>query len=95
MDSRPSVAMIQVQLLVMFAAGITMSFWVLTPSTIDTWRRFVNRRIFRKDVQEPIILKKHKIIAQAFAKRKKLTDAGKLELSIRNSHTDPVGKHNT
>ncbi|KAK6628415.1 hypothetical protein RUM43_002227 [Polyplax serrata] len=91
MESRPSVAMIQLHLLIIFAAGIVMSSWAWISSTADTWRRFLNRKIFKKEIEESIVLKKHKIIAQAFAKRKELTNAGKLDLCIKNSHTDPVG----
>ncbi|EEB12552.1 class D atypical G-protein coupled receptor GPRsmo1, putative [Pediculus humanus corporis] len=91
MESRPSIAMIQLHLLIIFAAGIVMSSWVWISSTAETWRRFFNRKILKKEIEESIVLKKHKIIAQAFAKRKELTNAGKLDLCIKNSHTDPVG----
>lgn len=37
-------------------------------------------------------LKKHKVIAQAFAKRKMLNDDGRLSISIYSPHQDPVGE---
>ena len=43
MDSRPSLSMLQLHLLVMFLAGVIMSSWVWTSSTVDTWRRCVRR----------------------------------------------------
>ena len=49
-------------------------------------------RSFHGDVDtEPIKLKKHKVIAQAFAKRKNFNNAGRLSISFRNTHEDPVG----
>lgn len=43
------------------------------------------------EAEEPIKLKKHKVIAQAFAKRKIFNDAGRLSISFCNTHRDPVG----
>lgn len=48
-------------------------------------------RKFDCEIEEPIRLQKHKVIAQAFAKRKMLYNAGRLSISFRNTHTDPVG----
>lgn len=51
-----------------------------------------------KEIDEPVTLKKHKVIAKAFAKRKLLNSDGLnsdgvLSVSIRNSRQDPVGKY--
>lgn len=48
-------------------------------------------RAFKCDYEEPVKLKKHKVIAQAFAKRKTFNNAGRLSISFRNTHEDPVG----
>lgn len=48
-------------------------------------------RVFNREVEEPIKLKKHKVIAQAFAKRKTFNNDGRLSISFCNSHEDPVG----
>lgn len=48
-------------------------------------------RKFGCDVDEPVKLQKHKLIAQAFAKRKEFQNQGRLSISFHNSHTDPVG----
>ncbi|XP_024944001.1 protein smoothened isoform X2 [Cephus cinctus] len=90
MKSRPSVAKLQLHLLSPFFAGVLMSSWVWTGSTIDTWTRFL-RRTFNCEAEEPIKLKKHKVIAQAFAKRKTFNNAGRLSISFHNTHEDPVG----
>jgi smoothened protein len=44
------------------------------------------------DKDEPAKLKKHKVIAQAFAKRKMLNSDGRLSISIHNTYQDPVGE---
>ncbi|XP_012263343.2 protein smoothened isoform X2 [Athalia rosae] len=90
MTSRPSVAKLQLHLLSPFFAGVLMSSWVWTGSTVDTWTRFL-RRTFNCEAEEPIKLKKHKVIAQAFAKRKTFNNAGRLSISFHNTHEDPVG----
>ncbi|XP_058807517.1 protein smoothened-like [Phymastichus coffea] len=88
--SRPSIAKLQLHLLTPFFTGILMSSWVWTGSTIDTWMRFL-RRICNRETEEPVKLKKHKVIAQAFAKRKMFNDAGRLSITFHNTHEDPVG----
>ncbi|XP_006616295.1 protein smoothened [Apis dorsata] len=90
MEIRPSAAKMQLHLLSPFFAGILMSSWVWTGSTVDTWTRFL-RRTFNCETEEPIRLKKHKVIAQAFAKRKTFNNAGRLSISFHNTHEDPVG----
>ncbi|XP_014468940.1 PREDICTED: protein smoothened-like isoform X4 [Dinoponera quadriceps] len=98
MDTRPSAGKMQLHLLAPFFAGILMSSWVWTSSTVDTWSRFLKRtrlfcvcRTFNCEIEEPIRLKKHKVIAQAFAKRKTFNNAGRLSISFHNTHEDPVG----
>ncbi|XP_069696692.1 protein smoothened isoform X2 [Periplaneta americana] len=89
-ESRPSLSMMQLHILVMFLAGVIMSSWVWTSSTVDTWRRCL-RRTFNTQAEEPVRLKKHKVIAQAFAKRKTFNNAGRLSISFHSTHEDPVG----
>lgn len=48
-------------------------------------------RIFNREPEEPVKLKKHKVIAQAFAKRKMFNSAGRLSITFHNTHEDPVG----
>lgn len=43
MESRPSMANLQLHLLAIFFAGVLMSSWVWTGSTVDTWKRFLRR----------------------------------------------------
>uniref|UniRef100_A0A182P4A0 Protein smoothened n=1 Tax=Anopheles epiroticus TaxID=199890 RepID=A0A182P4A0_9DIPT len=89
-EQRPSVAILQVHLICLFASGIVMSSWVWTNSTLESWGRYFRRR-FGTDLDEPVKLQKHKVIAQAFAKRKEFQNQGRLSISFHNSHTDPVG----
>lgn len=67
-----------------------MASFVFTPSTVEIWGRFFRRK-FGQKVEEPLKLQKHKVIAQAFAKRKEFKNQGRLSISFHNSHTDPVG----
>jgi hypothetical protein len=48
-------------------------------------------RVFRKPSNKPIKLKKHKVIAKAFEKRKELNN-GRLSISFASTHDDPLGK---
>ncbi|EAA10160.2 AGAP008625-PA [Anopheles gambiae str. PEST] len=89
-EQRPSVAILQLHLICLFASGIVMSSWVWTNSTLESWGRYFRRR-FGTDIDEPVKLQKHKVIAQAFAKRKEFQNQGRLSISFHNSHTDPVG----
>nr|CAD7401266.1 unnamed protein product [Timema poppensis] len=41
--------------------------------------------------EEPVRLKKHRLIAQAFAKRKTFNNAGRVSISFHSTHDDPVG----
>uniref|UniRef100_A0A8W7P1K9 Protein smoothened n=1 Tax=Anopheles coluzzii TaxID=1518534 RepID=A0A8W7P1K9_ANOCL len=74
-EQRPSVAILQLHLICLFASGIVMSSWVWTNSTLESWGRYFRRR-FGTDIDEPVKLQKHK---------------GRLSISFHNSHTDPVG----
>lgn len=90
MNARPSVAVLQLHLLCLFASGVVMSSWIWTHSTFGTWSRFFRRKLGR-DIEEPMMPQKHKVIAQAFAKRKEFQNQGRLSISFHNTHTDPVG----
>ena len=91
MTVRPSVAVLQLHLLCLFGCGILMSSWVWTHSTVEIWQRFLKRKMGMNVEEQPMKLQKHKLIAQAFAKRKEFQDQGRLSISFHNSHTDPVG----
>ena len=47
-------------------------------------------RKFNCQVEEPVKLQKHKIIAQAFAKRKQFSQNGRISIECKH-YTDPVG----
>ncbi|CAH1113633.1 unnamed protein product [Psylliodes chrysocephalus] len=87
--ARPSVAMLQLQLLAVFGSGIAMASWVWCDATLHSWGRYIRRK-FHCEIDEPMKLQKHKIIAQAFAKRKKFNAGGEISILCQN-HTDPVG----
>lgn len=87
---RPSISLLQLHLMSLFASGMVMASFVFTPSSFEIWSRYFRRKFGRK-VEEPLKLQKHKVIAQAFAKRKVFQNQGRLSISFHNSHTDPVG----
>lgn len=87
---RPSVSILQLHLMSLFASGVVMASFVFTPSTLEIWSRYYKRKLGPR-VDEPLKLQKHKVIAQAFAKRKEFQNRGRLSISFHNSHTDPVG----
>ncbi|KAM7352157.1 smoothened, frizzled class receptor isoform 2-T2 [Cochliomyia hominivorax] len=89
-ENRPSVSILQLHLLCLFGAGIVMSTWCWTPSSVETWKRYVRKKC-GKDVNEEVKMPKHKVIAQTWAKRKEFEDKGRLSITLYNTHTDPVG----
>ncbi|KAJ8680193.1 hypothetical protein QAD02_015980 [Eretmocerus hayati] len=90
MKSKPNIVKLQLHLLAPLLAGIAMSSWVWTQSTLDTWMKCFKRSC-SSEAEEPVKLKKHKVIAQAFAKRKMFNNADRLSLSFHNTHQGPVG----
>lgn len=68
-----------------------MASLVGTSSTVKTWRRFFRKICGDKDNVDLHKVAKHKIIKQAFKKRDKFNNGGRLSISFHNSHTDPVG----
>lgn len=67
-----------------------MSSWCWTPSSLETWKRYIRSR-FGHNGQEEAKMPKHKVIAQTWAKRKEFEDKGRLSITLYNTHTDPVG----
>ncbi|KAJ3653499.1 hypothetical protein Zmor_012748 [Zophobas morio] len=90
-ESRPSVAMLQLQLLALFGSGILMSSWAWCPSTLHSWARYIRKK-FHCEVEEKKKLQKHKIIAEAFAKRDKYNQGSRISIACQH-YTDPVGLH--
>ncbi|XP_075238286.1 smoothened, frizzled class receptor [Lycorma delicatula] len=90
LETRPSLAILQLHILALFATGVIMSSWVWTSSTVDTWKRFF-KRFSNEEIEEHVKVKKHKLIARAFSKRKMLNSNGRLSISIHNTYQDPVG----
>ncbi|XP_072257996.1 protein smoothened [Pyxicephalus adspersus] len=90
--NRPSLLVEKINLFAMFGTGISMSTWVWTKATIIIWKRAWCRILGRSD-DEPKRIKKSKMIAKAFSKRKELLDNPEKELSFSLhtlSHDGPV-----
>nr|XP_006633522.1 PREDICTED: smoothened homolog [Lepisosteus oculatus] len=90
--NRPSLLVEKINLFAMFGTGISMSTWVWTKATVLIWKRTWCRIIGRSD-DEPKRIKKSKMIAKAFSKRKELLQNPEKELSFSMhtvSHDGPV-----
>ncbi|XP_044135899.1 smoothened homolog [Bufo gargarizans] len=90
--NRPSLLVEKINLFAMFGTGIAMSTWVWTKATIIIWKRAWCRILGRSD-DEPKRIKKSKMIAKAFSKRKELLNNPEKELSFSLhtvSHEGPV-----
>ncbi|MFT7805528.1 smoothened homolog [Arapaima gigas] len=90
--NRPSLLVEKINLFAMFGTGIVMSTWVWTKATVLIWKRTWCRVIGRSD-DEPKRIKKSKMIAKAFSKRKELQKDPEKELSFSMhtvSHDGPV-----
>ncbi|XP_048864698.1 smoothened homolog [Brienomyrus brachyistius] len=90
--NKPSLLVEKINLFAMFGTGIVMSTWVWTKATLLIWKRTWCRIIGRSD-DEPKRIKKSKMIAKAFSKRKELHKDPEKELSFSMhtvSHDGPV-----
>ncbi|XP_064200926.1 protein smoothened [Anguilla rostrata] len=90
--NRPSLLVEKINLFSMFGTGIAMSTWVWTKATLLIWKRTWFRILGRSDDQ-PKRIKKSKMIAKAFSKRKELQQDPEKELSFSMhtvSHDGPV-----
>ncbi|XP_019364887.1 PREDICTED: smoothened homolog, partial [Gavialis gangeticus] len=90
--NRPSLLVEKINLFAMFGTGISMSTWVWTKATLLIWRRTWCRLTGQSD-DEPKRIKKSKMIAKAFSKRKELLHNPEQELSFSMhtvSHDGPV-----
>ncbi|KZS02918.1 Smoothened protein [Daphnia magna] len=91
LESRPSMTITQVHLIAVFGAGVAVSSWVWTKASVLAWRRWYRRTFDKRPLDERVRIRKHKIIAQAFAKRRDLNHMGRMSISIHSTHDDPVG----
>ncbi|XP_053260673.1 smoothened homolog [Podarcis raffonei] len=90
--NRPSLLVEKINLFAMFGTGISMSTWVWTKATLLIWKRTWGR-LTGQSSNEPKRLKKSKMIAKAFSRRKELQHNPNQELSfsLRTvSHEGPV-----
>ena len=89
LEHKPSLIMLQLELLCMFAAGVLCSSWVWTRNSVTSWFLAVKHLLTKSD--RPVKLHKHQLIAQAFAKRAELQANGRLSLTFHSAHEDPLG----
>ncbi|XP_029471308.1 smoothened homolog isoform X2 [Rhinatrema bivittatum] len=90
--NRPSLLVEKINLFAMFGTGVSMSTWVWTKATVLIWKRTWCRILGRSD-DEPKRIKKSKMIAKAFCKRKELLENPDKELSFSMqtvTHDGPV-----
>ncbi|KAM6437441.1 protein smoothened [Liasis olivaceus] len=90
--NRPSLLVEKINLFAMFGTGISMSTWVWTKATLLIWKR-TWCRLTGQSSNEPKRIKKSKMIAKAFSRRKELQHNPDQELSfsLRTvSHEGPV-----
>ncbi|XP_054844328.1 smoothened homolog [Eublepharis macularius] len=90
--NRPSLLVEKINLFAMFGTGISMSTWVWTKATLLIWKR-TWCRLTGQSNNEPKRIKKSKMIAKAFSKRKELQQNPHQELSFSMrtvSHEGPV-----
>ncbi|XP_077990386.1 protein smoothened-like [Glandiceps talaboti] len=94
-NPRPNMAIYLIHLSSLFGAGIVMSTWVWTSSTLQIWQR-TWRKITNQPINEPQRVKKSRMIAKAFARRVNRgevdSDSEKISISFETvSHDDPLG----
>nr|KAG5701086.1 hypothetical protein BaRGS_002562 [Batillaria attramentaria] len=79
----------EINIFAYFGAGIAMSSWSWTKASLSAWERFF-RKVFRKPSSKPVKLKRHKMIAQAFERRRDVNN-GHMSVSFHSTHDDPLG----
>ncbi|OWF38858.1 smoothened homolog [Mizuhopecten yessoensis] len=89
MAARPSIVAVEFHVLAFFGAGIAMSSWSWTKASLLSWERFL-RKVFKKPSNKPVKMKKHKMIAKAFERRKDMNN-GRMSISFGSTHDDPLG----
>ncbi|XP_064480541.1 protein smoothened-like [Ornithodoros turicata] len=86
--TKPSLAMLQLHLMAFLGTCVGLSSWIVTSATGSTWKRFWQRSILRQSSEEPTKLQRHKLIAEAFARRNELNRG---QGGLHSTHDDPVG----
>nr|ALS19773.1 smoothened [Novocrania anomala] len=86
---RPSIVAMEIHIFAYFGTGIAMSSWVWNKTSLDAWKKFF-RKLLRMPDNKPVKLKKHRMIAQAFAKRHQMNN-GRVSFSFCSTHDDPLG----
>lgn len=103
-SDKADVSLIIGNVAVFFVGGVLVSCWAWTCASVRTWKRWFQRRC---DSDEDDYMgghqghghhgghhgqmAKHKLIAQAFNKRHQISAKGRLSLSLRSTHDDPIG----
>uniref|UniRef100_A0A8D2IN85 Protein smoothened n=1 Tax=Varanus komodoensis TaxID=61221 RepID=A0A8D2IN85_VARKO len=90
--NRPSLLVEKINLFAMFGTGISMSTWVWTRATLLIWKR-TWCRLTGQSSNEPKRIRKSRMIAKAFSRRKELqhNPGQELSFSLRSaSHEGPV-----
>ncbi|XP_031627808.1 protein smoothened [Contarinia nasturtii] len=88
-QNRPSVAVTQLGLLSLFGVNLVITSWCWTTQALKTWKRFVRRKTGNELSEDDKMRPKHRIIADAYAKRKHMD--GDISVSIDHTLTDPAG----
>ncbi|PIK53052.1 putative smoothened-like [Apostichopus japonicus] len=78
LSPKPNLAVMMIHIFSFFCAGITMSTWVWTPSSLAIWKR-AWLKITRQPINEPQKLRKSRMIAKAFARKKNQKEGGEKE----------------
>lgn len=89
LSNRPSIIATHIHIFAFFGAGILMSSWSWNKASLYAWERFL-RKVFQKPSNRPVKLKRHKMIARAFARRKEI-NSGRFSVSFYSTHDDPLG----
>lgn len=99
--ARPSLGVLQLQLLCLFVAGIVMSSWCWTRQSVGAWRRYARKK-WGTDGDDASAeaggaacgqrqKQKSKLIKETYELRKVFQDTGRLSLSFYEAHSDPAG----
>jgi smoothened protein len=97
LKNRPNLLIVQLHLLSLFMPGLFMVPLMIRKTTVDTWREFIFRNILQKFVRLPDAkdgchikqkIKKHQVVAQAYARRHEFRETGRLSLTLNSVHDE-------
>ncbi|KAL1465105.1 hypothetical protein WDU94_004699 [Cyamophila willieti] len=92
LQRKPNTDYFQFHFLSLFATAVVITtYWVFyTESFIQSWAGFL-KRLIRKEIEDPVIVPKYKLVRRAYNKSKKANVLSRLSVDVYETPQDPIG----